>query len=61
MTKEERLAKGLEFIESGLYNLDNNRKFGEGFIQMAIEQISNGRKLIADELTQEEIDNIFGV
>jgi len=57
-TKElqEKIEKGLEFIENGLYNLENYKKTGmKPILDMAINQITNGKKLIDDEEIDDDV------
>jgi len=56
MEKEETIQKGIEFIENGLYNLENYKKTGmKPLLEMAIRQITNGKKLIDGEELEDEI------
>ena len=55
----EKQEKGLEFIENGLYNLGNFKKLrNDGILNLAIDQITNGKKLIEGEELEGEV---FGV
>lgn len=48
--KEEQKNKGIEFIENGLHNLGNAKRVGSfGLVDYAIDQITNGIKLIKEE------------
>jgi len=46
MTKQEKINKGIEFIESGLYNLSKIPYVGTRILPTAETQIYNGLKLI---------------
>ncbi len=56
--EQETIEKGIEFIENGLCNLENYKKTGmKPILQVAIDQITNGKKLIDGE---ELPDRVFG-